>query len=575
MRRSSRTVLVLALVAAIGLATGCAPKTAVRDVQVHMMRYVTPNLPMDTPAPDYDAVPLVWDIGQNTVTNSQTPVVHVNGKYSTYPLHWSTGAPLLAVQVWDYSSNKPLLTTTSDKTQILVPPEGTQHSSAAYLSPGLSRWYAPIENAFVSVPHELGPLSSQKTLDGLTVPITESPLAPGSQAQTLTVPAPSGLSQLTVVYGSGSTNSGFVLAVGWKGRVTTSLLLLRMNNGKATWVQCTDTTGHGTDLIEGQSASFARIGPLLYFTHAHGKIYCVDTSATTPSVTVPEKINTLLERLRREGPTTIQAPLQASLASDGGILIIGYPDVTWDTTMYYAISASGEAIGNLYADATSITSFDGQGLRGTPVPVDNARDVLSFPSVDLFENHTTLTGTSTGSADEQVFLTAARSFAEQAEAAGDHHLTAEPVITVASKQVKSGKMEVMMLLGTLNAMNSGDPDTQPIIVGELQYLRDHGAALSAAARKAVEDDISEWRNTIESAMNTPTETNYLIKVVADVDQTGTVDAGSLQVYADEGPPRGSAFVPATQYFKNMRSAWVTVAQAYASAASIAAAAKAP
>jgi hypothetical protein len=80
---------------------------------------------MDTPAPDYDAVPLVWDIGQNTVTNSQTPVVHVNGKYSTYPLHWFTGAPLLAVQVWDYSSNKPLLTATSDNAQILVPPEGT------------------------------------------------------------------------------------------------------------------------------------------------------------------------------------------------------------------------------------------------------------------------------------------------------------------------------------------------------------------------------------------------------------------------------------------------------------------
>ena len=575
MRRGSRTVLVLALVAAIGLATGCAPKTAVRDVQVHIMRYVTPNLPMDTPAPDYDAVPLVWDIGQNTVTNSQTPVVHVNGKYSTYPLHWFTGAPLLAVQVWDYSSNKPLLTATSDNAQILVPYEGTRHSSSAYLSPGLSRWYAPKENAFVTVPHELVPLSSQKTLDGLTIPIIESPLATGSQTQTLTVPVPSGLSQLTVVYGSGSTNSGFVLAVGWKDGTTTSLLLLHMDNGKATWVQCTDTTGHGTDLIEGQSASFARIGPLLYFTHAHGKIYCVDTSAAAPSVTVPEKINTLLERLRREGPTTIQAPLQASLASDGGILIIGYPDVTWDTTMYYAISASGEVIGNLYADATSITSFDGQGLRGIPVPVDNARDVLSFPSVDLFENHTTLTGTSTGSADKQVFLTAARSFAEQAEAAGDHHLTAEPVITVASKQVKSGKMEVMMLLGTLNAMNSGDPDTQPIIVGELQYLRDHGAELSAAARKAVEDDISEWRNTIESAMNTPTETNYMIKVVADVDQAGTVDAGSLQVYADEGPPRGNAWVLATQYFKNSRSAWVTVAQAYADAESIAAAAKAP
>jgi hypothetical protein len=500
-------------------------------------------------------------------------IVHVNGKYSTYPLHWSA-LPFRAVQVWDYSNNKPLLTATSDKTQILVPPEGAQHSSSAYLSPGVSRWYTPIENAFVTVPHELGPLSSQKTLDGLTIPITESPLAPGSQAQTLTVPVPSGLSRLTIVYGSGSVNNGFVLAVGWKDGTTTSLLLLHMDNGKATWVQCTDTTGHGTDLIEGQSASFACIsGSLLCFTHAQGKIYYIDMWSPAPSVTTPEKINTLLDGLRREGPTTTQAPLQALLACDGGALIIGYPDANWNIT-YYATLFSGEVIGHLYADATSITSFDSQGHRGTSVLVDNARGLLSFPSFDLFESYTTLTGTSTGAAGEQVFFAAARSFAKQAVAAGNHHLTAEPVITVSSKQVQSGKMAVMMYVNTLDAMNSGDPDTKPMIVGELQYLRDHGATLSAAARKAVEDDISEWRNTIESAMNTPTETNYMIKVVADVDQAGTVDASTLQIYVDDGAV-GIHLTPAAQFLEGMRSAWVTVAQAYANAESIAAAAKAP
>src|SRR5450830_516826 len=575
MRRSSRTVLVLTLVAAIGLATGCTPKIyrPLLDAQICIMRYATSDLSTGEPSPGYDAVSLEWNPLPNTIVDSKMSIVHVNGKYSTYPLHWSA-LPFRAVQIWDYSNNKPLLTATSDKTQILVPPEGAQHSSSAYLSPGVSRWYTPIGNVFVSVPHEFGPLSSQKTLDGLTIPITESPLAPGSQAQTLTVPVPSGLSRLTIVYGSGSVNNGFVLAVGWKDGTTTSLLLLHMDNGKATWVQCTDTTGHGTDLLEGQSASFACIGGILCFTHAQGKIYYLDMWSPAPSVTTPEKINTLLDGLRREGPTTTQAPLQASLACDGGVLIIGYPDANWNIT-YYATLSSGEVIGHLYADATSITSFDSQGHRGTSVLADNARGLLSFPSFDLFESYTTLTGTSTGAADEQVFFAAARSFAEQAVAAGNHHLTAEPVIAVSSKQVQSGKMAVMMYVNTLDAMNSGDPDTKPMIVGELQYLRDHGATLSAAARKAVEDDISEWRNTIESAMNTPTETSYLIKVVADVDVAGNIDASSLQVYADEGPPRGSAFVPAAQYFKNMRSAWVTVAQAYASAASIAAAAKVP
>jgi hypothetical protein len=181
------------------------------------------------------------------------------------------------------------------------------------------------------------------------------------------------------------------------------------------------------------------------------------------------------------------------------------------------------------------------------------------------------------SIDTQMFIDAARSFAEQAEAAGGHHMTAEPVITVDSKYVQAGKMEVMMDIKAMDVLNSGPPDAEPVIAGELQYLRDHGAALSAAARKAVEDDIASWRSTIYSAMNVPTETSYPIKIVADVDLAGNIDASSLQVYADEGPPRGSAFVPAAQFLKDVRSVWTTVAQGYASAASIAsgASAKAP
>jgi len=488
-------------------------------------------------------------------------------------LHWSTGAPLLAVQVWDYSSNKPLLTATSDNAQILVPYEGTQHSSSAYLSPGLSRWYAPAANAFFTVPHELVPPASQKR----TIVLTQYPLASSSETRTWIVPVPSGLAQIVVLYGSGSIENGFVLAdIPGKSADNVArfdLWLLRMGLGKVKWVKCVNTSDADLNLFTDQDASFARIGSLLYFTHAQGKIYYIDMWSPAPSVTTPEKINTLLDRLRREGPTTTQAPLQALLACDGGVLIIGYPDANWNIT-YYATLFSGEVIGHLYADATSITSFDSQGHRGTSVLVDNARGLLSFPSFDLFESYTTLTRTSTGAADEQVFFAAARSFAEQAVAAGNHHLTAEPVVTVSSKQVQSGKMAVMMYVNTLDAMNSGDPDTKPMIVGELQYLHDHGATLSAAARKAVEDDIADWRNTIESAMNTPTETNYMIKVVADVDATGNINASSLQVYIDNAPV-GSNFIPAAQFLEGMRSAWVTVAQAYANAESIAAAAKAP
>jgi hypothetical protein len=183
--------------------------------------------------------------------------------------------------------------------------------------------------------------------------------------------------------------------------------------------------------------------------------------------------------------------------------------------------------------------------------------------------------TSLYSTNIQIFITAARSFAEQATAAGGHHLTSEPVVTVNSKQIQPGTMEITMFIKTMSVLDSGPLDDEPVIAGELQYLQDHGAELSAAARKAVEDDIAYWRGTITSAMNKPSESNWSVKITANVDSGGSVDGSSLQVYADEGPPRGSAFVPAAQYLKNMRSAWATVAQGYASAASIAAAVKAP
>ena len=384
MRRNLCTVLVLALVAAIGLATGCAPKTAVKDVQVNMMTYVIRDLPMDTPPPDYTAVPLVWDIGQNTVTISQTPAVHVDGKYADHPLHWSSGTPLLAVQTWDQKNDKPLLTATSSNAQILVPPDGAGHSSSHGAGAGMSRWYTPVANAFVTVPHELVPPASQKR----TIVLTQYPLASSSETRTWIVPVPSGFAQIVVLYGSGSIENGFVLAdIPGKSADNVArfdLWLLRMGLGKVKWVKCVNTSDADLNLFTDQDASFARIGSLLYFTHAHGKIYCVDTAATSPSVVAPEKINTVLEQLYKKGPTYTEGPLQASLASDNGVLIIGYPNYSWNRE-YCAVSSSGDTLGFCYADGTSVTCFDGQGKRGTHVAVDNARYVVSFPSADLFQ----------------------------------------------------------------------------------------------------------------------------------------------------------------------------------------------
>ncbi|MHB8071368.1 MAG: hypothetical protein ACYDHF_05400 [Candidatus Cryosericum sp.] len=172
------------------------------------------------------------------------------------------------------------------------------------------------------------------------------------------------------------------------------------------------------------------------------------------------------------------------------------------------------------------------------------------------------------------FIAAARSFAEQAAAAGNHHLTGTPVVTIDSKSVQAGRTEVILLVKAMDVLNSGDVDAEPGIAGKLQFLQVEGATLSAAARKAVEDDIASWRGTIKSAMTKPSETNYIIKIVADVDTTGKTDKNTLHVHVDNGAVK-SNYIPAAQFLDGIRALRVTVAQAYDSAASIAAAAKAP
>ena len=172
------------------------------------------------------------------------------------------------------------------------------------------------------------------------------------------------------------------------------------------------------------------------------------------------------------------------------------------------------------------------------------------------------------------FITAARSFAEEAAAAGNHHLTGTPVVTIDSKSVQAGRTEVVLLVKAMDVLNSGDVDAEPGIVGRLQFLQVNGATLSAAARKAVEDDIASWRGTIKSAMTKPSETNYIIKIVTDVDATGKTNKNTLHVYVDNGAVK-SNYIPVAQFLDGIRALRVTVAQAYDSAAAIAAAVKAP
>ena len=330
---------------------------------------------------EYDTVPLLWNVGQNTLESSGTSVLHVNDVNGEGVLRWSSGSPILAVQHWSYPKNRiALMTATSKDLNLLVPPVGMQYSSA--MDGSLTRWYVPDENAFVSVPAQPG--LSNETPGTKTITITEQGVASGSKAQILTVPLPSGLTQMMVLYGSGSITNGFVLVEASDivvKNASASLWLLRTNSEKATWVRCGDTSPFGGTLVADQDPSFARVGSLLYMTHSHTKIGCIDIAAASPTVTLPETINTLLAKLHREQPTNAPYNVQAQLASDNGTLIIEYPDANWNG-LYYAVDASGTVLGSVRSDKTSITSFDAEGKRGSST---NTPGSISFPSIDLFQ----------------------------------------------------------------------------------------------------------------------------------------------------------------------------------------------
>jgi len=380
--RSITATFTSILLAVVLVAAGCAPKVVpVEGPQISAMMLTNVR------ASAYDTVPLQWNIRQNTLQSSGTSVLHANNTNSEGRLCWRSGSPLLAVQHWSHKDILPLLTATSKDLNVLVPPVTMRYVSAT--SGFLTRWYAPEENAFVAVPALLSVSLPQKTLDGRTITITEHGLASGSKAQTLTVPVPSGLIQVIVLYGSGSTSNGFVLVEAPEARtdinMAGSLWLLRMNSGKATWIRCGYATAFGGDLISPGAVSFARVGPLLYMTHTHTKIGCIDTAAISPSLTFPETINTFLTKLCREGPTDAERPILVALASDDGALILEYPDVYWNS-VYYAVDASGTVLGSLHVDKTSIMSFDAKGLQGFTLKTPGSPGYISLPSSDLFES---------------------------------------------------------------------------------------------------------------------------------------------------------------------------------------------
>jgi hypothetical protein len=346
-------------------------------------------------ASEYDAGSLIlWNIGQNTLQISGTPVVHVSDfNNGGLPLFWQPGSPVRIVQQWDIRNDKPLVTTISNNVELLTPPKGmqSQYGMGGPVGQPFVRWYSAETKSFLTTDGEIIMSSTQKSLDGTIMTVTEQSSLPTNASvpkpQTLSVAVPPGLVHMLVLYASGSIQKGFVFVeaspVNVPVNTPDSIWLLRMNGGAGSWVDCGDLSAFGGDIFSGQMASFARVGSLFYFTHSHGKIGCIDTAAASPSTTVPENINTLLAKLWNTSPKDAVGPIQAELYSDNGVLILGYPNADWNWS-YYAVDASGTILGHLDVNKTSVVSFDAKGKQGSSIPISGS---ISFPSSDLFQEN--------------------------------------------------------------------------------------------------------------------------------------------------------------------------------------------
>jgi hypothetical protein len=392
----SITTTFMSILLALVLVVGCAPKAVpleVPDVSALMLTNVT--------ASAYDAVPLTWNVSQNSLQSSGMVVLHADNPDGAAKLCWlpsSPATPIWVVQQWGDKDRLPLLTTKSQNDLgIYTPPVGMQYQSdiSGLTTPPFVRWYtvdAVDGESFLTTQGEYLLASSRKTLDGTSLTVTEKSIwqtaVPAMKTLTLTTTVPTGLKQMEILYGSGSTRKGFVLVetapANTPMNTPDSIWLLRMSGGIGVWVNYGDLAAFGGNIFSDLPPSFVQVGALLYFTHGNSGIGCIDTAAAAPSITVPEKLNVLLTKLYSGAPADAVYAVPAQLANYSNGLLIKYPDTDWNS-IYYAVDASGTVLGSLRADKTSVTSFDANGKQGSSLPLPNAAGSISLPSTDLFQ----------------------------------------------------------------------------------------------------------------------------------------------------------------------------------------------
>src|SRR5450759_4283139 len=201
------SVMSIALIAAIGILAGCTPKAVPiegPDVSALMLTNVT--------ASAYDAVPLTWSVGQNTLQSTGTTVLHANNTDGEAKLCWLAPTPATTIDVvqqWGFKDKLPLMTTKAQNDlNIYTPPEGMQYQPArgVLLTQPFVRWYSvdAVEGeSFLTTQGEILMSSFQKTLQGPIMTVTEKSICqtavPPPKTLTWATTVPSGLARMEIV----------------------------------------------------------------------------------------------------------------------------------------------------------------------------------------------------------------------------------------------------------------------------------------------------------------------------------------------------------------------------------------
>jgi hypothetical protein len=384
-----QSILFVAILCLVVAVTGCSRSAAVAAVTM------VAELGTNVAGKMLTAYLVTWDIQRGTLVLSDTPLFHRSYYSDDWPrMLWSSGPPFTVLQrsvdqvQGGVKQQLLMLQSLSPDVKVVALPKEVNSSAFPkdVNSESSVSWYAWDKKVFMSAPLEMiiSPYN-YKTLAGKSVQITQYT----TPVKMLAAVLPSELQSIQgvyTIYGSGSLENGFVLVeTRTAGAAADVFWLIRLTDGKATWLPCGDAPCGG--VIAGAGPQFFRIDSRLYLLGGcRDKIAMIDTAAAKPVITYPTGINrTFISLITKAGKDTVTgAPFSAVLEGSGTVLQLSLFNWTLNGTQTYALNEDGTILGSLQGDTKGqLWCMNARGKRLSSLSLPNVQ-YSSSPSPDLY-----------------------------------------------------------------------------------------------------------------------------------------------------------------------------------------------